>query len=190
MCSNGYSSTSHANVHWMRRVLADGLRDQPYQCNCVVGAVDLPSSTLSLESEPAAAQASSTTTTTTSSSSSSSSSTEVVATPHLYFLDYLGTVCEVPFTAQGYCAYLLYGLWDSMWKRDMDYDSGIRMLIASINQMQKRFLVSQNNWIAKIVTKDGIRRINIVEEAERLGIPITVKSKVVPTAAAAASSSE
>ena len=172
----------------MRRVLADGLRDEPYQCNCVVGAVDIPSSTLSLESEPAAAQSSSSTTTTTSSSSSSSSAAaaEVVATPHLYFLDYLGTVCEVPFTAQGYCGYLLYGLWDSMWKRDMDYDAGIKMLIASINQMQKRFLVSQNNWIAKIITKDGIRRINIVEEAERLGIPITVKSNAVPAVSAAA----
>ena len=66
----------------------------------------------------------------------------------------------------------------------MDYDSGIKMLIASINQMQKRFLVSQNNWVAKIITKDGIRRINIVEEAERLGIPITVKSKAVPAVAA------
>ena len=152
----------------MRRVLADGLREQPYQCNCIIGAVDLPSTTLTIESEQQEEEES-------TSSSSTSSQNSVVATPHLYFLDYLGTLVDVPFTAQGYCGYMLYGLWDSIWKPNMDYDDGIRMLVQSINHMQKRFIVSQNNWVAKIVTKDGIKIIDIPHEAERLGIPFTRK---------------
>ena len=169
----------------MRRVLADGLRSSPYQCNCVVGAIDVPSTTLTIESESEAASSSSS-----SAAASAPADMHQSIVPHLYFLDYLGTISEVPFTAQGYCGYLLYGLWDSLWKRDMDYDDGIRMLVASINQMQKRFLVSQNSWIAKIITKDGIRRIDIPAEAERLGIPITVKSKIVPHAEPAAATSQ
>ena len=159
----------------MRRVLADGLRSSPYQCNCIVGAVDIPSKTLSMDTEP------------TEVSSSSSSTEEIKGTPHLYYLDYLGSLCEVPFTAQGYCSHMLYGLWDSIWKRDMDYDDGIRMLLASIKHMQKRFIVAQNNWIAKIITKDGIRRIDIGAEAERLGITLDVKPLPLPSSSAPSS---
>lgn len=154
----------------------DSLREQPYQCNCVIGAVDIPSKTLSIESEQTTLIEASTTSQSSASSSSSSSSSsaaaaaepEVKGTPHLYYLDYLGTLIEVPYTAQGYCGYLLYGLWDSMWKRDMDVDDGLRMLIASINHVKKRFIVSQSSWIAKIITKDGIKVIDIAAEEERL----------------------
>lgn len=157
----------------MRRVLADGIREDPYQCNCIIGGVDIPSKMLSLKAETTSltdntkshvpeAEGSS------SSSSNSNEAEEVKATPHLYFLDYLGTLCELPFAAQGYCGYLLYGLWDSMWKKNMSYDDGIRMLLASIKQMHKRFPISQKTYIAKIITKDGIRRIDIEKEEERI----------------------
>ncbi|KAH7823442.1 putative Proteasome subunit beta type-2-A [Monocercomonoides exilis] len=162
---NGYSSTTHANASWMRYVLAENLRKSPYQCNCVVGGVDLPSAFQDITAEPQVLVSSPSASASSSSSASSSAPIAPVlekdVTPHLYYLDYLGTLCEIPFCAHGYCGYLLYGLWDHMWKKDMSREDGMKMLKASIAQIKKRFVMQQNSWIVKIITKDGIEKVKL-----------------------------
>ncbi|KAA6391270.1 MAG: putative Family T1, proteasome beta subunit, threonine peptidase [Streblomastix strix] len=150
---NGYSATSHANANWMRYVLAKGLRSQPYQCNCVIGAIDVPSLKQEMQTSTEQVQ-----------SSGSSGSNQIALTgfkPHLYYLDYLGTLCEVPFCAHGYCGYLLYGLWDSAWKPGMDLEAGKELLRKSIAQLQRRFIIQQPHFIAKVITKDGIQLLDL-----------------------------
>ncbi|KAK2952815.1 putative Proteasome subunit beta type-2 [Blattamonas nauphoetae] len=144
---NGYTSTSHANANFMRKLLHDGLRDHPYNVNIMIGAVDLPS------------DMNDTTTERTELMSSSVLIEGSNPSPHLYYLDYLGTLVEVPFAAHGYCAYLLYGILDEMWKKDMSVDEAKRLLSTCIKMIQKRFVMQQPKFICKIITKDGIELI-------------------------------
>jgi 20S proteasome subunit beta 4 len=115
----------------MRYVLAKNLREQPYECNAIIGGVDLPTQNSPEEEKP-----------------------------KLYYLDYLGTLVQCNYTAHGYCGMLLYGLWDSQWKPDMSFDDGLQMLRDSIAQLQKRFLVQNPNFIVKKITKNGVEVVN------------------------------
>jgi 20S proteasome subunit beta 4 len=117
----------------MRHVIAKSLREEPYQCNAIIGGVDLPSAIVGGSAEPK---------------------------PILYFLDYLGSLVKCNYTAHGYCAMLLYGLWDSQWKPEMNLEEGLQLVRDSIDQLQKRFLVQNPKFIVKKITKDGVERVD------------------------------
>eukprot|EP01017_Pseudomicrothorax_dubius_P038631 TRINITY_DN5822_c0_g1_i1.p1 TRINITY_DN5822_c0_g1~~TRINITY_DN5822_c0_g1_i1.p1 ORF type:complete len:190 (-),score=63.38 TRINITY_DN5822_c0_g1_i1:144-713(-) len=79
--------------------------------------------------------------------------------PSLYWLDYLGTLQKLTRGAHGYGAYFVSGLLDNWFKPDLTLDEGIELVKKCINEVQTRFLMSQKNFVVKIVTKDGIRVI-------------------------------
>ncbi|KAF8882230.1 20S proteasome subunit [Infundibulicybe gibba] len=64
--------------------------------------------------------------------------------PHLYWVDYLGTMTEVPFGAHGYGAYFALSLLDST------IGEGLATLRRCIEEVSKRLVVSPGKYKVKI----------------------------------------
>ena len=74
----------------------------------------------------------------------------------LYWMDYLGTLQQVQKGAHGYAGYFVSSVLDNLYKKDMKLEEGIETCRACINELRTRFIINQPNFIAKIVTKDGV----------------------------------
>jgi len=81
--------------------------------------------------------------------------------PHLYWIDYLGTLTEVPFAAHGYASYFVLSLLDRYHKPEADLEEGIATLRRCIDEVSKRLIVSPEKYKVKIVDKDGVRDIEL-----------------------------
>jgi len=77
--------------------------------------------------------------------------------PSLHYLDYLASSNKLNFGAHGYCASFVLSVFDKYWKKEMNLEEGKQLLKRCIHEIQTRFMVSQPNFIIKIVDKDGIR---------------------------------
>ncbi|KAE9399595.1 N-terminal nucleophile aminohydrolase [Gymnopus androsaceus JB14] len=82
-------------------------------------------------------------------------------TPHLYWVDYLGTMTEVPFGAHGYGAYFGLSLLDRYHNPEATLEEGIETLKRCINEVSKRLVVSPEKYKVKVVDKDGTREIEL-----------------------------
>ncbi|KIY49435.1 20S proteasome subunit [Fistulina hepatica ATCC 64428] len=81
--------------------------------------------------------------------------------PHLYWIDYLGTMTEVPFGAHGYGSYFALSLLDRYHDPAASLEDGIVTLKRCIDEVAKRLVVSPGNYKVKVVDKDGVREIEI-----------------------------
>ena len=79
----------------------------------------------------------------------------------LYWMDYLGTLQQVTKGAHGYAGYFVNSVLDNSFQKDMSLDDGINTLKKCILELRTRFIIKQPNFVAKIVTKDGIKVINL-----------------------------
>ncbi|CAD8139992.1 unnamed protein product [Paramecium pentaurelia] len=82
-------------------------------------------------------------------------------TPSLYWLDYLGSLQKITRGAQGYANYFLLGLLDNQYKPNLTKEEGIEIIKKCIKELQTRFLIAQNKFIVKIVTKQGIEAFTL-----------------------------
>eukprot|EP00808_Paulinella_micropora_P013276 g20470.t1 len=76
--------------------------------------------------------------------------------PSLFFMDYMATLHEVPFGAQGYGSYFTLSTFDKLYKPGMSLEEGKEVMRACIKVLQTRFVMSCKNFKAKIVTKDEL----------------------------------
>ncbi|EIM87611.1 20S proteasome subunit [Stereum hirsutum FP-91666 SS1] len=81
--------------------------------------------------------------------------------PHLYWLDYLGTMASVPFAAHGYGSYFALSLLDRYHNPDGTLEEGLDVLRRAIDEVAKRLVVSPGSYKVKVVDKDGIREITL-----------------------------
>ncbi|KAF5325263.1 hypothetical protein D9619_009527 [Psilocybe cf. subviscida] len=81
--------------------------------------------------------------------------------PHLYWIDYLGTMTEVPFAAHGYGAYFALSLLDRYHDPSASLEEGIATLKRCLDEVSKRLVVSPGKYKVKVVDKDGVREIEI-----------------------------
>ena len=100
--------------------------------------------------------------------------------PNLYWVDYLGTVVEVPFAAHGYGSYFALSLLDRCaiatvriiqggvltitlryHKPDATLEEGLDTLRRCINEVSKRLVVSSEKYKVKVVDKDGVREVEL-----------------------------
>lgn len=58
--------------------------------------------------------------------------------PHLYWIDYLGTLATVPYAAHGYGAFFALATLDAHWEEDMDRERGVEVLKMCLNEVKKR----------------------------------------------------
>ncbi|KAJ3572986.1 hypothetical protein NP233_g2722 [Leucocoprinus birnbaumii] len=81
--------------------------------------------------------------------------------PKLYWIDYLGTVSEVPFAAHGYGSYFVLSLLDRYHDPEAPLEEGIATLKRCIQEVSKRLIVSPERYKVKVVDKDGVRDVEI-----------------------------
>ncbi len=81
----------------------------------------------------------------------------------LYWMDYFGTLQQVTKGAHGYAAYFVNSVLDNNYQKDMTLDQGIAALKKCIVELNTRFIINQPTFIGKVVTKDGIKVINLSE---------------------------
>ncbi|EED84127.1 predicted protein [Postia placenta Mad-698-R] len=83
------------------------------------------------------------------------------STPHLYWVDYLGTLSPVPFGAHGYGSYFGLSLLDRYHDPEATLEEGLDTLRRCIDEVSKRLVVSPGKYKVKIVDKDGVREIEL-----------------------------
>ena len=75
----------------------------------------------------------------------------------LFWLDYFGTLQEVTKGGHGYAGYFVSSVLDNCYKADMTIDEGIECMKKCVKELKTRFLISQTEFVLKIVTKDGTK---------------------------------
>jgi 20S proteasome subunit beta 4 len=102
--------------------------------------------------------------------------------PHLYWIDYLGTMTAVPFAAHGYGSYFALSLLDRyvspcvlvgcVWysrcgvihryhNPEATLEEGLATLKRCIDEVAKRLVVSPGKYKVKVVDQDGIREVEL-----------------------------
>ncbi|KAJ7190236.1 20S proteasome subunit [Mycena pura] len=81
--------------------------------------------------------------------------------PHLYWIDFLGTMTEVPFAAHGYGAYFALSLLDRYHDPEASLEDGLIALKRCIRQVEERLVVTPGKYKVKVVSKDGIQEIDL-----------------------------
>ncbi|KAL5508625.1 PRE1 [Sanghuangporus vaninii] len=123
---------------WIRRALADSLRSRsPYAVNLLVGGFDNSSTAIEEGKE------------------------EFGGAPKLYWIDYLGTLAEVPFAAHGYGSYFALSLLDRYHDPNATLEEGLATLKRCIDEVAKRLIVGNYKYKVKIVDKDGVREVSL-----------------------------
>ncbi|EIN14217.1 N-terminal nucleophile aminohydrolase [Punctularia strigosozonata HHB-11173 SS5] len=82
-------------------------------------------------------------------------------TPHLYWIDYLGTMATVPFAAHGYGSYFALSLLDRYHDPEATLDEGLATLKRCIDEVAKRLVVSPEKYKVKVIDKDGVREVEV-----------------------------
>jgi len=81
--------------------------------------------------------------------------------PHLYWMDHLGTLAEVPYAAHGYGAFFVLGLLDRYHDPNAPLEEGLATLKRCIDQVSKRLIVSPDRYKIKVVDKEGVREVAV-----------------------------
>ena len=81
--------------------------------------------------------------------------------PGLFWMDYMGTMQKVDYGAQGYCSNFVISTMDCHWKPNMTVEEGKELMRKCIAELRVRFLISQKNFLCKLVTANGIEVISL-----------------------------
>lgn len=77
----------------------------------------------------------------------------------LYWLDYLAALAKVNYGCQGYAAAFCLSIMDRDWREGMTQEEAVAIVDKCIKELQVRFLISQPNFIVKVIDKDGVRTL-------------------------------
>ena len=80
--------------------------------------------------------------------------------PKLYWLDYLGSCQQVVKGAQGYCSHFLYGLMDNYYKKDFNFDDGVKCIQKCINELKTRYLINMVEYNVYKISKNGVEDVS------------------------------
>ena len=74
---------------------------------------------------------------------------------HLYWMDYLATLAELPYCAHGYGGYFTLSTMDAYYKEDMTPEEGLELMKKCISEISKRLIINLPTFRVKIVDKNG-----------------------------------
>merc|ERR1712065_45539 len=80
---------------------------------------------------------------------------------HLYYLDYLASLNEVPFAAHGYGAHFNLSILDRYYKPDLSVDEAKALLRKCLSELAKRFIINLPTFTVRLVTKDGVEQVDL-----------------------------
>lgn len=79
----------------------------------------------------------------------------------LSWIDYLGTLVELPYAAHGYAAFYCSSLFDRHYKKDMKKEEGLELLRMCIKELEMRMPIDFKGVYVKVVDKEGVRPIEL-----------------------------
>ncbi|XP_072169875.1 proteasome subunit beta type-2-like [Diadema setosum] len=79
--------------------------------------------------------------------------------PCLYYMDYLGSLQQVPFAAHGYGSFFTLSLLDRHYRRDLTRDQALEVMKKCLQEVQKRFIINLPTFQVQVVDKDGIHKL-------------------------------
>ena len=78
----------------------------------------------------------------------------------LYFLDYLASLQKVKYGCQGYASMFCLSIMDKEYKEGLSEEAALKIVEQCIHELHTRFLISQPNFIIKVINKDGIKTVS------------------------------
>jgi 20S proteasome subunit beta 4 len=75
----------------------------------------------------------------------------------LYYLDYMAALQKVNYGSQGYASNFCLSIMDKEYRDDLNEADAVKIVEQCIHELHTRFLISQKNFIIKVVDKDGVR---------------------------------
>jgi 20S proteasome subunit beta 4 len=86
----------------------------------------------------------------------------------LYYLDYLGSMHQMPFAIQGYASNFVLSIFDRYYKPDMSLEEGLEIAKLCIAELNRRFLLAQPDWTIKVIRKDGDKTVlDVISPADK-----------------------
>lgn len=74
----------------------------------------------------------------------------------LYYMDYLGTMAEVPYGAHGYGSHFILGILDKEHRAEMSLEEAEALLVKCFNEIQKRLIINMPCFTFYVVGPEGI----------------------------------
>lgn len=75
----------------------------------------------------------------------------------LFFMDYLGSMVEVPFGAHGYPSYFALSVMDCHYRENMTEAQAISVMQKCIDEICTRFILDMGSFKMRVVNKEGIK---------------------------------
>lgn len=75
----------------------------------------------------------------------------------LYFLDYFGALQKVPYGSQGHASAFCLSIMDKEYNENITEEGALDLIQQCIKELNTRFLINQQNFMIKVVDKDGVR---------------------------------
>lgn len=80
----------------------------------------------------------------------------------LFYMDYLGSMVNLPFGVHGYGSFFVLSIMDRYYKENMTKDEALALLQRCVDEIHERFIVNLNSFKVRIVNKDGIHLLKDV----------------------------
>ena len=106
---------------------------------------------------------------------------------HLYYMDYLGTMADVPYGAHGYGSFFILGILDRFHRPDMTREEGMQLMEKCVREIQQRFLINLSSFSYYIISSDGFSDRNYINIAEKTTPTSAATTTTEPAAAMATS---
>lgn len=82
--------------------------------------------------------------------------------PSLYWMDYLGTLCQVNTGGSGYGSFFTTSLFDKLWHPNLTEAEAVAMMEKGIEEVKRRLVVAPAHYVIKVIDKDGLRVVKHV----------------------------
>jgi 20S proteasome subunit beta 4 len=104
----------------------------------------------------------------------------------LFFMDYLGSVVEVPYAAHGYGGFFTTAIMDAHYKKGMSREEAYVLMTDCIHEIHKRLIVNLPNFQVQVVDKNGITRMDDITIKK---LPVASTTPVASTSSVASTTS-
>lgn len=79
------------------------------------------------------------------------------STLELYCIDRYGACHEDRFCVTGYGMYFVFGIYDMLYRKDMNEEESMDLITKCLNVMKERLVIETNKWKLDVIGADGIR---------------------------------
>lgn len=92
--------------------------------------------------------------------------------PCLYFMDYLGTLAQVPFAVHGYGSMFSLSVLDRYHRSDMNKEEAEELLLKCVLEVQKRLLINLPSFSYYFIDENGLSEMRTINTDSAKLVPL------------------